>query len=54
MKATKRLGRTRACNQTVLSGSTSIAVVDFTAFSFGFDRVRSGSFGLFLVRNWCG
>jgi hypothetical protein len=21
---------------------------------FGFDRVWSASFGLFLVRNWCG
>ena len=47
-------GRTRTCNQTVMSGSRSISFVDFAALSFDFDRVRCGSFTPFLVRNWCG
>jgi hypothetical protein len=38
----------------VMSGRISIRFVDFAAVSFGFDRVCCGSFGLFLVRNWCG
>jgi hypothetical protein len=37
-----------------MSGGISISFVDFTWFSFDFDRVRFGLFGLFLVRNWCG
>jgi hypothetical protein len=37
-----------------MSGGILISFVDFAAFSFEFDRVRCGSFGLILVRNWCG
>ena len=44
----------RTCNQTVMSGGISRSFVDFTAFSFPFDRVRRVSFTSFLVRNWCG
>jgi hypothetical protein len=47
-------GRTRTCNQTVMSGGISIGFVDFAAFSFVFDRVCRDLFALFLVRNWCG
>jgi len=57
IKATKRpsrTGRTRTCNQTVMSGRMSISFVDFSVFLFGFDRVCFGSFRLFLVRNWRG
>ena len=31
-----------------------IRFVDFTVFSFEFDRVRCALVGAFLVRNWCG
>jgi hypothetical protein len=37
-----------------MSGRISIRFVDFAVFLLEFDRVRCGSFGLFLVRNWCG
>jgi hypothetical protein len=47
-------GRTRTCNQTVMSGRLSIRFVDFAEVLFRFDRVCFGSFRLFLVRNWCG
>jgi hypothetical protein len=47
-------GRTRTCNQTVMSGRISISFVDFPAFSFEFDRVRCVLVRSFLVRNWCG
>jgi hypothetical protein len=47
-------GRTRTCNQTVMSGRLSISFVDFAAFLFDFDRVRYVLMRLFLVRNWCG
>src|ERR1700760_892525 len=47
-------GRTRTCNQTVMSGRISIGFVDFTAFLFDFDTVRCTSMASFLVRNWCG
>jgi hypothetical protein len=33
-------GRTRTCNQTVMSGRITIGFVDFLAFSFEDDRVR--------------
>ena len=42
-------GRTRTCNQTVMSGRISIRFVDFAAILFGFSRLvvaRSGRF-------WC-
>jgi hypothetical protein len=41
--------RTRTCNQTVMSGRRSISLVDFSSFSFGFDRVHRVSSGRF----WC-
>jgi hypothetical protein len=44
----------RTSNQAVMSGRRSIGFVEFTAFSFKFDRVCGVSFALFLVRNWCG
>ncbi|SFJ35603.1 hypothetical protein SAMN05216525_12324 [Bradyrhizobium sp. Gha] len=47
-------GRTRTCNQTVMSGRLSTSLVDFAAFSLEFDCVRRGLFTSFLVRNWCG
>ena len=47
-------GRTRTCNQTVMSGRLSIGFVDFPAVLSDFARVRCGSFASFLVRNWCG
>jgi hypothetical protein len=47
-------GRTRTCNQTVMSGRISISFVDFAAFLFDFDRVRCVLMRLFLARNWCG
>jgi hypothetical protein len=37
-----------------MSGGISIGFVDFAAVSFDLDRVCWGSFGSFLVRNWCG
>ena len=45
-------GRTRTCNQTVMSDGILIGFVDFAAFSFSFDRVRCILTGSFLVRNW--
>ena len=47
-------GRTRTCNQTVMSGRLSIAFVDFTGFPVGFVCVRRVSVRPFLVRNWSG
>src|SRR5262249_19898825 len=47
-------GRTRTCNQTVMSGRISISFVDFAVFLFDFDRVRYVLMRLLLVRNWCG
>jgi hypothetical protein len=47
-------GRTRTCNQTVMSGGISISFVDFAGFSFDFGRVHCLSLRSFLVRNWCG
>jgi len=47
-------GRTRTCNQTVMSGRRSISFVDSAAALFDFDHVRCVSISLFLVRNWCG
>ncbi len=47
-------GRTRTCNQTVMSGRISVGFVDFATFLFDLDRVRCVSIRLFLVRNWCG
>jgi hypothetical protein len=37
-----------------MSDRISICVVDLPAVLFDFDRVCGGSFGSFLVRNWCG
>jgi hypothetical protein len=47
-------GRTRTCNQTVMSDRKLIGFVDFAEFSFRFDRVCCGLVRSFLVRNWCG
>ena len=47
-------GRTRTCNQTVMSDGISISFVDFPAVLFAFDRVCCVSLARFLVRNWCG
>jgi hypothetical protein len=47
-------GRTRTCNQTVMSGRISISFVDFATFSFDFARVCCDWLTSFLVRNWCG
>ena len=47
-------GRTRTCNQTVMSGSLTKTIIDLAGFSFLFDRVRCGLVRPFLVRNWCG
>jgi hypothetical protein len=47
-------GRTRTCNQTVMSGGIMVGFVDFVVFLVKFDRIRCGSRGLLLVRNWCG
>jgi hypothetical protein len=47
-------GRTRTCNQTVMSGGITIGFVDVAVFLSLFDRVRCASVGSFLVRNWCG
>ena len=44
-------GRTRTCNQTVMSGGIAIAFIDLVVFSFEFGWVRCVSFGSFLVRN---
>jgi hypothetical protein len=42
--------RTRTCNQTVMSGRTKDALVDFLAVSFDLDRFRRVSFAR---RFWC-
>jgi hypothetical protein len=47
-------GRTRACNQIVMSGRISVSFVDFTEFSYPFGCIRCVSIASFLVRNWCG
>jgi hypothetical protein len=47
-------GRTRTCNQTVMSGRISARFVDFAVFSFAFDCVCCVLARSFLVRNWCG
>jgi hypothetical protein len=47
-------GRTRTCNQTVMSGGITIGFVDLAVFLFQSDRVHCASVGSFLVRNWCG
>ncbi len=47
-------GRTRTCNQTVMSGRILIDFVDFPAFSSWVERVRCDLIRPFLVRNWCG
>ena len=47
-------GRTRSCNQPVLSGRITKTIIDLAGFSFLFDRVRCGLVRSFLVRNWCG
>jgi len=47
-------GRTRTCNQTVMSGSKSVGFIDFAVFSFAFDRVCCALLRSFLVQNWCG
>ncbi len=47
-------GRTRTCNQTVMSGRILVAFVDFAVLRFDFDRVRCASMASFLVRIWCG
>jgi hypothetical protein len=43
-------GRTRTCNQTVMSCRRSISFVDSAAALFDFDHVRCVSISLFLVR----
>ena len=47
-------GRTRTCNQTVMSGRISISLVEFAGFLVDFDRVSFRFVLVFLVRNWCG
>jgi hypothetical protein len=47
-------GRTRTCNQTIMSDGILIGFADFPAFLFDFDRVRWALLRLYLVRNWCG
>jgi hypothetical protein len=47
-------GRTRTCNQTVMSDGRSSSFVDLTVGSSAFDRVCCVSVTSFLVRNWCG
>jgi hypothetical protein len=47
-------GRTRTCNQTVMSGRIKVGSVDFIAFSSEFDCVCRALAMSFLVRNWCG
>ena len=47
-------GRTRTCNQTVMSGGIMVIFVDSAAFSFEFDRVRCALARSFLERNRCG
>ncbi|KGJ67766.1 hypothetical protein BJA5080_01335 [Bradyrhizobium diazoefficiens SEMIA 5080] len=47
-------GRTRTCNQTVMSGGIWFSFVDLAVPLFGLDRVRCILARSFLVRNWCG
>jgi len=47
-------GRTRTCNQTVMSGRLMIAPIDFPPDLMMFGRVCCVSLRSFLVRNWCG
>ena len=47
-------GRTRTCNQTVMSGGITMGFVDVAVFLSQSDRVRCLSVGSFLVRNRCG
>jgi hypothetical protein len=47
-------GRTRTCNQIVMSGRLSISFVDFAAGLFDFVRVRCVSLASFLARNRSG
>jgi hypothetical protein len=47
-------GRTRTCNQTVMSGRIMIDFVECAAFSSRFERVRCDLIRPFLVRSWCG
>jgi hypothetical protein len=47
-------GRTRTCNQTVMSGRIMVRIVDFAAFSSEIECVRCDLMRSFLVRNWCG
>jgi hypothetical protein len=47
-------GRTRTCNQTVMSGSADYSIVDFLQFLAAINCIRSRSDRSFLVRNWCG
>jgi hypothetical protein len=47
-------GRTRTCNQTVMSDGITIGFVDVAVFLPQSDRARCASVGSFLVRNWCG
>ena len=47
-------GRTRTCNQTVMSGGISIGLNDFAAVLFDSGRACYVSFRPFLMRNWCG
>jgi Resolvase, N terminal domain len=44
--------KSRTCNQTVMSGGTSVSFVDSTEFSF--NCVRCALSRSFLLRNWCG
>jgi hypothetical protein len=47
-------GRTRACNQTVMSGRIEVRYVDSIAFSSEVERVRCALALPFLARNGCG
>ena len=47
-------GRTRTCNQTVMSDGPTRSFVDFAVFWFSFDRACRVLIRSFLVRNWCG
>jgi hypothetical protein len=47
-------GRTRTCNQTVMSGKIVIGPDDFAAFSSQIERIRCVLVRSFLVRNWRG
>ena len=47
-------GRTRTCNQTVMSDRENHVGVDFHTFSYRFDRVHRRLSSSFLGRNWGG